>query len=50
MAKLCVTLCDPMECSPLSLGFSSQEYLSGLPFPYPGDFPDPVNKLAFPAC
>ena len=25
----------------LSMGFSSQEYWSGLPFPSPGDLPDP---------
>ena len=27
--------------SPLSLGFSRQEYWSGLPFASPGDLPDP---------
>ena len=27
--------------APLSLGFSRQEYWSGLPFPPPGDLPDP---------
>ena len=27
--------------APLSIGFSRQEYWSGLPFPFPGDFPDP---------
>ena len=27
--------------APLSMGFSRQEYRSGLPFPFPGDFPDP---------
>ena len=26
---------------PLSVGFSRQEYWSGLPFPPPGDLPDP---------
>ena len=26
---------------PLSMGFSRQEYMSGLPFPPPGDLPDP---------
>ena len=26
---------------PLSMGFSRQEYWSGLPFPSPGDLPDP---------
>ena len=27
--------------APLSMEFSRQEYLSGLPFPFPGDLPDP---------
>ena len=29
---------------PPSMGFSRQEYWSGLPFPSPGDLPDPGNK------
>ena len=29
---------------PLSIGFSRQEYLSALPFPSPGDLPDPGIK------
>ena len=29
---------------PLSVGFSRQEYWSRLPFPSPGDFPDPGIK------
>ena len=38
--QLCLTLCDPTGGSPahqapLSLGFSRQEYWSGLPFPSP---------------
>ena len=28
----------------LSMGFSRQEYWSGLPFPTPGDLPDPGIK------
>ena len=32
--------------APLSMGFSRQEYWSGLPFPSPGDIPDPGIKLA----
>ena len=28
----------------LSMGFSRQEYWSELPFPFPGDFPDPEIK------
>ena len=35
--------------APLSLGFSRQEYWSGLPFPSPGDLPDPGIKLRSPA-
>ena len=34
--------------APLSMGFSRQEYWSGLPFPSPGDLPDPGNKPVFP--
>ena len=43
-AELCPILCDPytVACqTPLSMGFSRQEYWSGLPFPTPGDLPDP---------
>ena len=29
----------------MSMGFSRQEYWSGLPFPSPGDFPDPGIEL-----
>ena len=35
-----VQLCDPTVCSlpgPPSMGFSRQEYGSGLPFPSPGE-------------
>ena len=35
--------------APLSMGFSSQEYWSGLPFPSPGDVPDPGIKPTSPA-
>ena len=41
-----------MDCSlpsSLSMGFSRQEYCSGLPFPSPGDLPDPGIKLQSPA-
>ena len=30
--------------APLSMGFSRQEYWSGLPFPSPGDLPHPGIK------
>ena len=35
--------------APLSMGFSRQEYWSGLPFPSPGDLPDPGIKPRPPA-
>ena len=35
--------------APLSMGFPKQEYWSGLPFPPPGDLPDPGIKPASPA-
>ena len=35
--------------APPSMGFSRQEYWSGLPLPSPGDLPDPGIKTAFPA-
>ena len=31
------------------MGFPRQEYWHGLPFPSPGDLPDPGIVLAFPA-
>ena len=34
---------------PLSVGFSRQEYWTGVPFPPPGDLPDPGMKSGFPA-
>ena len=34
---------------PPSKGFSRQEYLSGLPFPPPGDLPDPGIEPVSPA-
>ena len=51
--QLFPTLCDPMNCilrgSSLSMGFPRQEYWSGLPFPIPGDLPDPGIELGSPA-
>ena len=38
-------VCQP----PLSMGFSRQEYWSGLPVPSPGDLPDPGIKPGSPA-
>ena len=43
--KSCLTLCHTpwtvAHKSPLSMGFSRQEYWSGLPWPPPGDLPNP---------
>ena len=52
VAQSCPTLCNPMDCSyqaPLSMGFSRQEYWSGVPSPSPGDLPDPGVKAGSPA-
>ena len=35
--------------APLSMGFSRQEYCSGLPFPSPGDLPNPGIEPRSPA-
>ena len=47
------TLCEPTDYSlrsPLSVGFSRQEYWSGLPCPPPGDLPDPGLNLGLLHC
>ena len=47
VTKSCLTLVTPwtVACqTPLSTGFSRQEYCSGLPFPSPGDLPNPGIK------
>ena len=35
--------------APLSMGFSRQEYWSGVPFPSPGDLPNPETEPRSPA-
>ena len=35
--------------APLSMGFSKKGYWRGLPFPSPGDLPDPEIKPVSPA-
>ena len=42
---LCMTLWTVACQAPLSKRFSRQEYWSGLPFPSPGDLPDPESQL-----
>ena len=52
VVQSCPILCNPMDCSlqaPLSMEFSRQEYRSGLPFPSPGDLPDPGIEPGTPA-
>ena len=45
VASVCVQFCAtpwPVACqAPLSMGFSRQEYWSGLPYPSPGDLRNP---------
>ena len=45
----CLTLSDPMDCSPPGTRFSRQEYWSGLSFPSTGDLPNPGIETASPA-
>ena len=47
--QLFVTPWTVAHQAPLPMGFSRQEYWSGLPFPSPGDLPDPGIELRSPA-
>ena len=52
VAKSCPTLATSwtVACqAPLSMGFPRQDYWSGLPFPSPGDLPNPWTELWSPA-
>ena len=52
VAQSCPTLTAPWTVAyqaPLSMGFSRQEYWSGLPFPSPGDLPNPGIEPGSPA-
>ena len=45
----CFTIPWSVACqAPASMGFSTQEYWSGLPFPSPGDFPSPGIECTSP--
>ena len=48
--QLCVTPWTVACQAPLSMGFSRQEYWSGLPFPSPGDYTDPGMELVSPVA
>ena len=47
--QLFVTLWTVTYQAPPFMGFSRQEYWSGLPFPSPGDIPDPEIEPGSPA-
>ena len=47
--RLFVTLCTVAYQVPSSMGFSRQEYWSGLSFPSPEDLPNPGIKPRSPA-
>ena len=52
VAESCPTLVTSWTVAhqaPLSMGFSRQEYRSGLPFPSPGDLPNPGIEPKSPA-
>ena len=52
-AQSCLILCDPMDYiahqAPLLMGSARQKYWSGLPFPSPGNLPDPGIESTSPA-
>ena len=53
VAQSCPTLCDPWTVAhqvPLYMGFSRQEYWSGLPFSPPRDLPDPCRDRTWVPC
>ena len=48
VSRLFAALRTVAHQAPLSMGFSWQEYWSGLPFPPPGDLHNPGIEPAFP--
>ena len=46
--RLFATLWTVAHQAPLSIGFTRQKYWSGLPFPLPGDLPNPEMEPASP--
>ena len=53
VVQLCLTLCNPIHYivnqASLPVGYSRQEYWSGLPFLSPGDLPNPGIEPGCPA-
>ena len=45
----CLTLCNPMDCNPPSSSVHGKNTGVGLPFPFPGDLPDPEIESRSPA-
>ena len=48
--QLFATLWTVAYQAPQSMGFSRQEYWNGLPFPFPGDLPNPGIEPGLPHC
>ena len=48
VTQSCQTLCYPVKHSPPGSSVHGQEYWSGLPYPPPGDLPNPGIKSASP--
>ena len=50
-AQSCPALCNSMDCQALRpMGFPRQEYWSRLPFPPPGDLPNPgIEPVSLPS-
>ena len=52
VVQLCLTFCELMDCSLAGScvhGILQAKYCSGLPFPFPGDLPDPAVEPRSPA-
>ena len=53
VTQSCLTLCDPMNCSPPGssvYGILKAKILEGLPFLSPGDLPTQGSNLGLPHC
>ena len=48
--RLFATLWTEAQETPLPMGFSRQEYWSGLPFSFPGDLPNPGIEPVSPVA
>ena len=49
VTQSCLTLCDPMDRSLPGFSVHEEEYWSRLPFPSPGDLPNPETEPGSPA-